>query len=274
MLFKPRVHGVRGDTPLHIAANNGDEQTCEDLLEHGADADALNDEHDSALHAVCRTGHHSRLVRIILEHSNAARSLNSRSLSDLATPLRVCIENLTRTRLRMARALLHAGADPNCSFNRTIVDQNNNSSYDIRAALGQDSVFDYLLTLPVARFANKLKNLDNSSESEMQTTTINRNTLSLNRLFHLIRMLVKAGYHVTRRDARMFNESWMRKHLGESGRAVMDDVFATGVTRPRSLKDLCRCELRRVLHKPMRASINTLEIPTRLKEFLTLQTID
>lgn len=267
---------MRGDTPLHIAANNGDEQTCEELLEHGADADALNDEHDSSLHAVCRTGHHSRLVRTLLEHSKAARhSLDSRSLSDLATPLRVCIENLTRTRLRMARALLHAGADPNSSFNRTIVDQNNNSSYDIRAALGQDSLFDYLLTLPVTRFANKQKNLDNSSESEIQTTTtVNRNILSLNRFFHLIRMLVKAGYRVTRRDARMFNESWMRKHLGESGRAIMDDVFATGVTRPRSLKDLCRCELRRVLHKPLRASIITLEIPARLKEFLTLYTID
>lgn len=241
----------------------------------GADVDAPNDENDSVLHIVCRTGRHSKLVRLLIEHASA-RSLDSHSLIDSATPFRFCIEHLTRKRLRMARALLHAGADPNISFNRpaTLLAE----YFDIRAALGQDSLFDHLIILPPYRFS-VIKKHDESNSSQLDvssTSNLTQSLIPLTRFFQLIRMIVRAGYRLCPRDVRLFRESWFYKEsLSQSARIEFDrNVLAVGVTQPRSLKDICRYELRCLMAKPLRKSIRELDIPVRLKDFLTLDILD
>lgn len=247
------------------------------MLECGADADACNDQNETPLHTACRN-YEPRVLRVLLKY---AKRLDIYSISDLATPLRHLVENLSRTQLKMACAVLQAGADPNVSFNQEFTGFE--TVVNIRSLIGQDSAFDFLLRVPRHRFEFNIKHNDTTDTrflSDEQNSNRSLNSpppISIQRFLNFIQMMIKSGYRLTPREARLFRESWLREYLvstSPSYTAYMDNFFTIGLTKPATLKDLSRIAVRRHLHKPLRQSVRVLDIPTQLKVFLNLDLID
>ena len=71
------THGIRGDTPLHIAISNCDNSVVKNLIKHGANVDAINNDNETPLLiAVQNRQNNLELIKILC---NNARHLNLKS---------------------------------------------------------------------------------------------------------------------------------------------------------------------------------------------------
>lgn len=88
---------------LWAAAQGGNTEDCESLLEIGAEVDWRNADGDTALLAACRRGHSDTIVLLLVY--GASPNAKGR---DLLTPLHICARNCD---LKTLNVLLDAGAD-------------------------------------------------------------------------------------------------------------------------------------------------------------------
>lgn len=63
----PRIADRDGETPLHIAAERGDEKLAISLLQHGADPNALDHERRSPLFVALFT-HHAEVADVLVRY--------------------------------------------------------------------------------------------------------------------------------------------------------------------------------------------------------------
>ena len=96
-------------TPLHFAAQNGHEKTCQLLLQHEADCNALNVDQWTPLHIAARYGH-EKTCQLLLQHGADCNALNVNQW----TPLHFAAAN---GREKICQLLLQHGADPKMKTN-------------------------------------------------------------------------------------------------------------------------------------------------------------
>lgn len=99
--------GIRnndGFSALHLAAQNGHNQSCREILLAGGDPDIQNNYGDTALHTACRYGH-AGATRILLSASCDSNKANLNG----DTPLHI---SCAMGRRKLTRILLEAGSNP------------------------------------------------------------------------------------------------------------------------------------------------------------------
>jgi ankyrin repeat protein len=117
------AQSASGNTPLCIAADQGQRETCRILLQHGADANRATHEGVSPLHAAALRDD-PEVVRLLIHHGS---NLSARTgASPKATPLHFAA---SRGADAIVTALLEGGADPR------VTDETGKTARDV--ALGQ-----------------------------------------------------------------------------------------------------------------------------------------
>ena len=101
----PNARNEDGDTPLHIAAWNGQTEAIAALLDAGADPNARNEDGDTPLHIAAWNGQTEAIAALL----DAGADPNARN-EDGDTPLHIAAWN---GQTEAIAALIDAGADPN-----------------------------------------------------------------------------------------------------------------------------------------------------------------
>ncbi|XP_055918129.1 uncharacterized protein LOC129950271 isoform X2 [Eupeodes corollae] len=99
--------GIKNDggfSALHLAAQNGHNQSCREILLAGGDPDIQNNYGDTALHTACRYGH-AGATRILLSANCDSNKANLNG----DTPLHIAC---AMGRRKLTRILLEAGSNP------------------------------------------------------------------------------------------------------------------------------------------------------------------
>ncbi|KAG7312517.1 hypothetical protein JYU34_002038 [Plutella xylostella] len=139
-----------GFTPLHLACQNGHNQSCRELLLAGAPPDAQNNYGDTALHTAARYGH-AGVTRILI--SAQCRVSEQNKNGDTALHIAAAMG-----RRKLTRILLEAGCD------KSLRNQQGETARDIATRKGLDEIISILNT-PVAKQAKKKeKHRDKSKE--------------------------------------------------------------------------------------------------------------
>uniref|UniRef100_A0A3P9CDA4 Ankyrin repeat and death domain containing 1B n=1 Tax=Maylandia zebra TaxID=106582 RepID=A0A3P9CDA4_9CICH len=124
-------HSLIGDTPLHLAADHGQEECAQVLLEAGCDPNILTVAKCSALHTVAEKGD-AALVQVLLQYNAQADFQNQ----DLETPLHLAVKN---SHIPVIYYLLEAG----CNINAT--DKRSQTAMHIAAETAKAEVVEMLL---------------------------------------------------------------------------------------------------------------------------------
>lgn len=111
---------------LWAAAQGGNTEDCESLLEIGAEVDWKNTDGDTALLAACRRGHADTIVLLLVYGA----SPNARG-RDMLTPLHICARNAD---IKTLNVLLEAGADT------SLTSPDNETAFEIAQQKGHDSI--------------------------------------------------------------------------------------------------------------------------------------
>jgi len=266
------VHGIRGNTPLHISMSSCSVQTIKDLIAHGAFVDALNDNHETALHIACRIKRFE-VLKLLLEH---ARHVDVLTLSNSKTPLFTLIESIDVDCIEMAIYLIKAGADVEKLKEPT----KRLSRFANLIQILNQSPFFYLFKIKKSKFIFhqqqskqlKVKNSNSKLKRRDLEYDIDSPISSLRTYLILIELVIKAGYKVKQMDYQFFRNSWLYCHTHKYNielRRSLESLFLmNGLNSPRSLIDQCRIQVRLLLAKPIRKSIDSLCIPSLLKNFL------
>jgi len=219
----------------------------EALVEHGANPDALNLEHETPLHIAVR---HTSL-RTITFLCDRSANLDAMSVHG-NTAFRNLLETFrprgdtqlnSATKLDMLACLITAGCDVNKSFFQT--DDLMGVSYYNGSPLGY--LFEF--------FPVPIRASDTNSKIAA-------------RLVGLVLMIIEAGYRPSYLDLCQYRQSWLHFILGSS---YLEEKISQRIHRPNRLVDVCRVRLRGLLAKPIGRSLRDLELPEGLKEFLLLK---
>jgi ankyrin repeat protein len=268
------VHGIRGNTPLHISVSSCSVQTIKDLIAHGACVDALNDNHETALHIACRMKRFE-VLKVLVEH---ARHVDVLTLSNSKTPLFTLIENIDVDCIEMAIYLIKAGADVEKLKEPT----KRLSRFANLIQILNQSPFFYIFKIKKAKFIfhqQQSKHLKAKSNIKFMRRDlvydIDSPTSSLRTYLILIELVIKAGYQPKQMDYQFFRNSWLYNYTNkydiELKRSLENLFLMNGLNSPRSLIDQCRIRMRLLLAKPIRKSIDSLCIPNLLKNFLQFE---
>jgi hypothetical protein len=271
-------HGIRGDTPLHIAVSNCSKKSVLELIEIGANVDALNYQNETPLHIVTRQNR-IEMLRILLNH---AKNLNICSLVHNRTPFKSIMDDIQIDKLNMAILLVRAGCNVNLSYNQTYSNcvEAINDSQSFVALNTNESPFRHLFKIPKYNF-KYANNVRNDSLMEIGILSFDENS-SLRSLVNLIEIIFRAGYLVNCNDSLIYKESWLFSYLNQfeinsmefKAKQILDHYFLFNVNNPSSLQNLCKFKTRSLLNKPLDKSIQGLDIPVNLKTFLNLDTVD
>ncbi|XP_046894601.1 ankyrin repeat and SOCS box protein 16 [Hypomesus transpacificus] len=235
-------------TPLHVAALRGLEEHVELLLTYGADVLARNREGETALNAACsgaerpaEAGRYLRVVQMLLEAGADPRTAGRKR----HTPLHNACGNCNH---RIADVLLQHGA---------IAEVENCAGYTPMDCLLQ-VVEDYPDQQPEAILRSLLNHgAQNASPKMLKLCVLSPATLEV----MLNSYAVVPAY-----------EEWMDSlpvEIHKEHRSFFDSVKQMS-GNPRSLQHLCRCALRQHLGVSCHSAINTLDIPSSVKDYLLL----
>jgi ankyrin repeat protein len=259
------VHGIRGDTPLHVAVCNCSAEVVEWLCLRGANADAVNNNNETPLHLAAQDSN----VIIVKTLLNRARSLDQCTRFENKTVFRLLVEQADVFKIKMAMCVVKAGCDVNMSFNTENACNFSSSSSNITILsnhnhrnIWHDSPFDYLFKMPRVNF-KKEDNIEQVDDKD-----------SIYLLINFIELVLRAGFKLSPSDYEHFKASWLHEYLKEQdpvGLRNLDSLFTMCSTRPARLLDMCKFKIRQRLVKPLFPSIDKLNIPLDLKEFLFLE---
>ncbi|XP_055838959.1 uncharacterized protein LOC129906980 isoform X2 [Episyrphus balteatus] len=125
--------GIRNDggfSALHLAAQNGHNQSCREILLAGGDPDIQNNYGDTALHTACRYGH-AGATRILLSASCDSNKANLNG----DTPLHIAC---AMGRRKLTRILLEAGS------NTTLQNSQHETARDISTRKNYNEIIQIL----------------------------------------------------------------------------------------------------------------------------------
>ncbi|RNA19613.1 ankyrin repeat [Brachionus plicatilis] len=237
--------GIRGDTPLHIAMANCSNDVVIMLLDYGADPDDINNDLETPLHIAIRHGQKDILQTLL----KSSKNLDQTSICGGRTAFKYLMENLTVEKLKMAIELIRAGCDVNKGFSGSI----ENRGYDITIDSPFENIFK--LTKSKFRFVHQISlfgEFDRKDESGLSQ-------IGIRFLVRLVHLLIKTGYKLNKNDVFLYENSWMKDYLVENG---------VNFSQMISLADLCRVRIRSIASKPLDKSIDSLDVPDSLKNFL------
>ncbi|KAL4714345.1 hypothetical protein ACJJTC_009697 [Scirpophaga incertulas] len=144
-----RTRNSGGFAPLHLACQNGHNQTCRELLLAGAPADLRNNYGDTSLHTAARYGH-AGVTRILI--SAQCRVSEQNKNGDTALHIAAAMG-----RRKLTRILLEAACD------RALRNHQGETPRDIAARKGLHEIIAILNT-PVAKQPKKKEKRDKSKE--------------------------------------------------------------------------------------------------------------
>ena len=281
-------HGIRGDTPLHIAVSNCSKKSVLELIEMGANVDALNTQNETPLHIVTRQSR-MEILKILLKH---AKNLNVCSKFNKRTPFKSIMEDIQIDKLNMAIMLVKAGCDVNLGYRQMNTFSAGKfynlftqplSSQTFITINTSDSPFRNLFKISKNNF--KLVNSQqNDGFLEEEDILLFDEYSAFRSLINLIEIIFRAGYIVNPNDSVIYKESWVCGYLTEfqnktnsleyKAKQVLDYYFLYNIHKPWSLQNLCKFKTRSLLKKPINSSIQVLDIPVSLKNFLNLDSVE
>ncbi|KAJ0174880.1 hypothetical protein K1T71_009988 [Dendrolimus kikuchii] len=148
------ARNAAGFAPLHLACQNGHNQSCREILLCGASPDLQNNYGDTPLHTAARYGH-AGVTRILI--SAQCRVSEQNKNGDTALHIAAAMG-----RRKLTRILLEAGCD------KSIKNQQGETARDIATRKGLEEIINILNT-PVAKQAKK-KHRDKSKERVVDET--------------------------------------------------------------------------------------------------------
>ena len=279
LLEQPHVsvntHGVRGDTPLHIAVSNCSLSVVVRLLRRGARVDALNHDNETPLHIATRQ-ENAQVVDALLAFatrhtldtisSNGGGSGGATAFRSLVSPvLHIC-------KMDMAASMIRHGCDVSKSFEKlssplgALVEQVSRKQLKFfRAIQKQHRQQPHLRT---HRFFLRQRHPLLYQKKPLFAHYI--------RLVELV--LASGSYRPTHEDYAKFVHSSLYRYMGATPTLLacrarlVELVRERGLCSPAPLVHLCRTRVRSLLVavKPLHAAIDTLHIPQTLKAYLRL----
>jgi len=126
----PNVQNFNGETPLHLAALNGNNSMVAFLIENGANVNAKNVEGSSPLHMAISAGH-LEVVSYLATHGAFMNAQDDEGDSPLHYAVREGI-------LEMIQLLIKSGADVD------MANEDQESSLDLAKELGEEQIFNLL----------------------------------------------------------------------------------------------------------------------------------
>ena len=294
-------HGIRGDTPLHIAVSNCSKKSVLELIDMGAHVDAVNKQNETPLHIVTRQNR-IEILQILLSR---AKNIDVCSHFNKRTPFKSLMEDMHIDKLNMAIMLVRAGCNVNLSYNRMALSCYDTLSFNsIYHALSQpnysemfiivnssESPFKNLFKITKInfKFASSLLNavelFENDDMQSFNSGVLPFDEFSPFRSYvNLIEIIFRAGYRANLSDSQLYRDSWLFNYLSGfeikpnslecKAKQVLDYYFLLNFNKPFSLQNLCKFKLRLALNKPISKSIQLLDIPAGLKTFLNLDSIE
>jgi hypothetical protein len=237
--------GIRGDSPLHIASSNCSSAVIDELIRYGACIDTLNHDQETALHIASKQNR-TEICEILLQYS---KLLNKKSLYG-KTPLKNLLDiNLQPSKLSLATLLIQSGCEIN-DLKFTIAELNSNLRQNSSVLVNnQLTCLEYLMQICESTFKTPHGQI---------------------MLIKFIVLLFDSGYKFDfNRDFNLVKSvKWL---FNSSKTESMRKCLLFRMRRPESLANLCRFEIRSALKKPITDSIETLQIPFVLKDFLNLR---
>ena len=134
------------ETALHLAAEAGYEEICEELLNNGADIKMVNGQCMTALHLVARSLQNTVIQLILEQRSTQDNKLVNMVDSQGRSALFVCTASKGRGATECMSILLRFGADPD------IQNQDGFTALHV-AAIGKQMVTSYVQDQPIFAFA-------------------------------------------------------------------------------------------------------------------------
>ena len=209
-----------------------------ELITHKAYVDVLNNDNETALHISCKQNRFD-MITSLLRH---AKDLNKISNFDY-TPLKYLLENLQPNKIPITINLIQCGADCNLiRFNNSPrFNQNNNNNQTDNLSENLTCI-DYIFKI----YENSFK-----SNSDFKL------------LSDLLEAIINSGYKLSLNDFNIFK---VTPFFNNSNNQRL--LFLNYYKTPNLLVNLSRIKIRSLLNKPYLNSIQYLNIPLLMKEFL------
>jgi hypothetical protein len=267
------THGIRSDTPLHIAVSNCSSQNTNvvnALIENGANVDAINDQNETALHIA--TGlNQINLVETLLAK---ATKIDLISKSD-ETPLKNVFKMFQREKLEILKKLILAGCDIR-ALNRGYQSSNQYTLMLSEVKSVSTSAMPPSLGSSSFAYIRRQSNDQSRSKSRLPFWNIFRlkaeEMPNADSLLDLAKLLLAAGYKPTIKEVKLFKKWSSSKTLDV--KQTVDRLLNESCCEPSRLTSLARLKIRNYLKKPINNSIQALDIPLDLKQFLQFKFLD
>jgi hypothetical protein len=224
---------------MHISVSNCGVNVVTELILNNANIDLLNNDNETSLHISCKQ-YRVDMIKLLLEY---AIDLNKISNFNY-TPLKYLIENLQPNRVSAAVGLIQCGADCNLIMfeNLSTTNNNNNNSQNSDNSLSGFTCLEYIF-----------KNYENNFKIKTDFKI----------LIELIEIILNSGYKMNLNE---FNIIKILPLFNNNNNQRLE--FINYYKTPNLLANLCRIQIRCLLKKPFLNSIQYLNIPLLLKEFL------
>ena len=192
----------------------------------------LNNDRETALHISCKQ-YRADMIKSLLVY---AKNINTVSSFNY-TPLKYLIESLQPTKVPVAINLIQCGADCNLIHFKNFVRYN------------QTDTFDEHLTC--------IEHVFKIYENHFKTKP------ELKLLIDFLEIIINSGYKLCLNDVNIFKVTPLFNQF-----TTQRSLFLNYYNAPNLLVNLCRIKIRSLLNKPFLNSIQCLNIPLFMKEFL------
>lgn len=211
------------------------------------------------MHIACKQNRHD-MIKILINYSK----LSFNKISRLKyTPLKYIIESIDPDRIDIAVKLIQAGSDVNLIKFKSIQTNNVTNNGDTNANGDNNDARQLQQGSQLNAFNEQISCLEHLFKN-YETKFKEQNEQKL--LIDFIDVMLNSGYKVNTNEINMIKTVNLFSNVFNNRRLKLLERLKT----PNSLASICRVHIRNSLRKPLHDSIQTLVIPTLLKEFLYL----